>query len=469
VAIVDSGITSWHDDLSDPATAQRVDRFVDFVNGRALAYDDHGHGTHVAGIVAGNGHDSSGARSGIAPAARLIGLKVLDQSGRGRISDVIAALGYVLVSKDILNIRIVNLSLATAVYESYHLDPLTLAARRLVEAGIVVVAAAGNAGRDQNGVMRYGGVAAPGNAPWVLTVGASSHMGTVGRGDDTVAPFSSRGPGAVDYGAKPDLLAPGVGIESLSDPNSAFYTSKSAFLLGGSIPTSYLPYLSLSGTSMAAPVVSGTVALMLQANPSLTPNHVKAILQYTAQAYPGHDALTQGAGFLNAKGAVELARFLAAPSSEVHPRPPEWSGRVIWGNRLIAGGRLTASANAWSTTVTWGASRTAGGQMVDWGLICGGASCGAAAEAWSRWGTACADSACSRVTWGDGESQNVVWGTTCGGEDCPTPWSPAAAAAVLTGSTQGATLVWGTEADETLVWGTSCADPSCEPVVWSSQ
>ena len=469
IAVVDSGITSWHDDLGGPAVTQRVDRFIDFVNGRSLPYDDYGHGTHVAGIVAGNGHDSGGARSGIAPAAHLIGLKVLDHAGRGRLSDVIAALGSVLVLKDVLNIRIVNLSLAAGVYESYHLDPLTLAARRLVEAGVVVVAAAGNNGRDQNGVMHYGGVAAPGNAPWVLTIGASSHMGTVGRGDDTVAPFSSRGPSSVDYSAKPDLLAPGVGIESLSDPNSAFYVSKSAYLLGGSIPTPYLPYLSLSGTSMAAPVVTGTVALMLQANPSLTPNHVKAILQYTAQVYTGYDPLTQGAGFLNAKGAVELARLLAVPSSDVHPRPPEWSGRLIWGNQLITGGRLTANANAWSTTVTWGASRTAGGQMVDWGVICSAASCSGSTATWNRWGTACADSACSRVTWGEGASQNIVWGTSCGGEDCPTPWTPAAAGSVVTGSTEGTTLVWGTASDETLVWGTSCSDPGCEPVIWSSQ
>src|SRR4029450_10463246 len=153
---------------------------------------------------------------------------------------------------------------------------------------------------------QYAGITAPGNAPWVLTVGASSHMGTVDRADDTIAAFSSRGPAAIDYTAKPDLVAPGVGLESLTDPASWMYGAKSAYLLNGTVATSYLPYLSLSGTSMAAPVITGTVALMLQANPALTPNAVKAILQYTAQLYPGHDALTQGAGFLNAKGAVEL-------------------------------------------------------------------------------------------------------------------------------------------------------------------
>src|SRR4029078_11089231 len=103
-------------------------------------------------------------------------------------------------------------------------------------------------------------------------------MGTADRADDTMAALSSRGPGAIDYGAKPDVVAPGVGIESLSDPNSAFYSQRSQYLLSATLDTWYLPYLSRSGTSMATPVVTGTVALMLQANPALTPNAVKAIL-----------------------------------------------------------------------------------------------------------------------------------------------------------------------------------------------
>ena len=152
VAIIDSGSGPSPDDLTDgPGGISRVDRFVDFVNGRPIPYDDYGHGTHVAGIVAGNGFDSDGARAGIAPAARLIALKVLDASGQGRISDVIAALDDAVAQKDALNIRVINLSVAAAVYESYNVDPLTLAAQRAVAAGIVVVAAAGNDGRSAEG------------------------------------------------------------------------------------------------------------------------------------------------------------------------------------------------------------------------------------------------------------------------------------------------------------------------------
>jgi serine protease AprX len=460
VAVIDSGAAASHDDLLGGA-GPRVDRFVDFVNGKADAYDDYGHGTHVAGIIAGNGFDSSGARSGVAPGARLTVLKVLDGAGGGRISDVIAAIDYVIENKDALNIRVMNLSVATGVYESYYTDPLTLAAQRAVLAGIVVVAAAGNNGRDAEGRTHHGGITAPGNAPWVLTVGASSHMGTTDRSDDTVATFSSRGPGAIDYAAKPDLVAPGVGIESLSDPASTFYTARSQYLLNGTVDTSYLPYLSLSGTSMSAPVVAGTVALMLQANPSLTPNEVKAILQYTAQFYPGYDRLTEGAGFLNAKGAVELARYLASPATVEYPASETWTSHVIWGNRLLRGGRFTPAASAWATDVMWGAATTPAGASVEFGLLCSSNTCDDA-RPWR---------------FGEGTAFNVVWGDTCSGNDCAvTAWSTTVVwgtsdegdTVVWGTSDEGDTVVWGTSGDEgdTVVWGTSCSDPACEPVVW---
>jgi len=436
VAIIDSGITSWHDDLAGATGTQRVDHFVDFVNGTTTPYDDYGHGTHVAGIVAGDGFDSSGARGGIAPAAHIVALKVLDRTGAGRISDVIAALGYVVAHSGELNIRVVNLSVAAAVYESYNLDPLTLAAKAAVDAGIVVIAAAGNNGRSPDGATRYGGVTSPGNAPWVLTVGASSHMGTVDRSDDTIAVFSSRGPTAIDGAAKPDVVAPGVGIESLSDPSSGLYSTKSAYLLNGTASTTYLPYLSLSGTSMSAPVVAGTVALMLQANPTLTPNAVKAILEYTAQPYAGYDRQTQGAGFLDAGGAVEMARSFAVAGGGDAPAP-RWNAALIWGSRQVSGGRLRANASAWSSAVTWGSPVTNAGEAVDWGVVCLSAAC----DATSAWTLASmlGGSAVNGVADGD----TVVWGTT-----------------------DGDTVVWGTTDGDTVVWGTSCTDPGCEPVVW---
>jgi len=503
VAVIDSGVTPWHDDLANASGSQRVDRFVDFVNGQSAAYDDYGHGTHVTGIIAGNGFDSSGALSGIAPAAHVVELKVLDGTGGGRISNVIAAFGYVLANKDVQHIRVVNVSLGATVYESYNFDFLTLAAKRVVDAGVVVVAAAGNNGISA-GTPNYGSITSPGNAPWVLTVGASSHMGTADRADDTVAPFSSRGPTAVDYAAKPDLVAPGVGTESLSAPDSFLYRSRSQYLVSGTVPTPWLPYLSLSGTSQATPVVTGTVALMLQADPALTPNAVKAILQYTAQPYSDYDAMTQGVGFLNAKGAIELARSFAAPF-DPQPSDSEWSQQLIWGNHRVWGGYLTPDANAWSTQVEWGDTRTSGGNDIAWGLEWSPDAFGSGGT-WVPWSVHCLDFTCSSADWG--QSENVVWGSSCGGADCQsgsTPpvfndvdslfasgtdsltlvwgtidpqtgatledtivWGTMNGQTIVWGTTSGQTIVWGTTNGQTIVWGTTgCDDPSCEPVIWN--
>jgi hypothetical protein len=188
---------------------------------------------------------------------------------------------------------------------------------------------------------------------------------------------------------------------------------------------------------MAAPVVTGTVALMLQANPALTPNAVKAILQFTSQSYSAYDPLTQGAGFLNAGGAVELARAFANPAGAT-PNSSSWSRRLLWGNRLITGSALAPQAMAWGTGVTWGASRTPDGQRIEW----------------------------------SGKSRNAVWGSTCGGADCQEPWTLESASAddesVVWGTDDAESVVWGTSADdESVVWGTSCSDPACEPVVWN--
>jgi len=304
IAIIDSGVTSAHDDLGP----DRVVHFANFVDLQPEPHDGYGHGTHVAGILAGSGFDSGGARRGIAPGAHLVVLKALDGHGDGFISNAIAALDYAVDHRLELNIRVINLSVAAGVYESYKTDPLTLAARRAVEAGIVVVTAAGNLGRDSKGMSQYGGITAPGNAPWVLTVGAASHNGTPDPADDTVAPFSSMGPSSIDLVEKPDLVAPGVGIESLADRGSSLFRTRPAGRVWGTVPTDAEPYLSLSGTSMAAPVVAGTVALMVQANPALTPEAVKGVLLASASRHEDESPRAQGAGFLNARAAVELAR-----------------------------------------------------------------------------------------------------------------------------------------------------------------
>src|SRR5438093_9037641 len=454
VAVIDSGVATWHDDLTNHTTAsypygdQRVSAFVDFVNGQTLPYDDNGHGTHVSGIIAGNGTDSNGQKAGVAPDAKIVSLKVLDANGAGTISNIIQALDWVVANRTTYNIRVANLSVGAGVHESYWTDPLTLAAKRAVDAGVVIVAAAGNIGKNPLGQTQYGGIMAPGNAPWVLTVGASSTQGTPARGDDVMAGYSSRGPTFIDYAAKPDLIAPGTGTVSLAAPGSTFYSTKAAFLIPGSVETAFTPYLTLSGTSMASPVVAGTVALMLQANPSLTPNAVKAILMYTAQQRSAYNALTEGAGFLNTLGAVRLARFYAtAEPGQTMPVQKMWSKHILWGNHMIKGGYLDPSANAYQLGINWGVARTDTNDNITWGSLCDADDCdnitwGSSEEDNITWGSACTSATCDDVVWGSnvaGNDANVVWGGDCGGADCDN-------------------IVWGSSTGNTtgnVVWGSS--------------
>jgi serine protease AprX len=372
VATIDSGVSLAHDDLGPG----RVVHWADFVAHQPVAYDDYGHGTHVAGIIVGAGVDSAGGRRGIAPGADLVVLKALDGTGNGHISDVIAAVDYAIANRDRFNIRVLNLSVAAGVYESYLTDPLAQAALRAVRAGIVVVAAAGNFGLNANGEAQYGTIAAPGNAPWVLTVGAADDKGTPDRSDDIVAAFSSRGPTAIDGTSKPDLVAPGVGIESTADPSSTLYAIQPRARVWGATSTVSQPYLRLSGTSMAAPVVTGTVALMLQADPHLTPNAVKAILQFTAEPRPNTDQSTQGAGLLNARGAVALARQLTmarrspAQLEEMSGGTAHWGRQLIWGVHRVVGDSIQPAMAAWDLDVTWGAETTPAGEPFNWGALC---------------------------------------------------------------------------------------------------
>ena len=475
VAVIDSGVTNWHDDMringygeTQPgvlslATAslsatglvlpanQRVAHFKDFVNGLTAAYDDWGHGTHVAGIIAGNGYDSRGVREAIAPGAHIVSLKALDRNGSGTISNIIAAIDYAIAVKSQYNIRVINMSLGAGVYESYNSDPLTQAAKRAVMAGIVVVASAGNMGRAQDGSPQYGAIGAPGNAPWVLTVGASSTNGNADRRDDTIASYSSRGPTMIDFAAKPDLVAPGTGTVSMADPLSRIYAEKASMLVGGLVSgLSYKPYVTLSGTSMSAPVVAGTVALMLHANPSLTPNMVKAILQYTAQVYPSYDYLTQGAGFLNARGAVVLAEyFRTGGPGDRYPRMKGWSRHIFWGNRRVSGGVLTPNGTAWASNIVWGESQTATGENIVWGENCDTAACDNIV-----WG--------NNIVWGDDGDDNIVWGNTDGDNIV---WGNSDVDNIIWGDGEFDNIVWG-NSDDNIVWGNDCAGANCDNIVW---
>ncbi len=177
----------------------------------ATGRTSYGHGTHVGALIAGGAGTGADIAdySGVAPAARLINLRVLDAQGAGRASDVIEAIDWAIENRSAYNIRIINLSLGTPVVQSYQDDPLCEAVERAVSAGIVVVAAAGNYGVTKDGALVFGSVTSPGNDPAALTVGAVDMQGTAKRSDDTVAKYSSKGPTLFDLVIKPDLVAPG--------------------------------------------------------------------------------------------------------------------------------------------------------------------------------------------------------------------------------------------------------------------
>ena len=368
VATIDSGISAEHETIA----TGRVVHWMDFVTHQDVPYDDYGHGTHVAGIIAAS---DSGDGRGVAPGADLIVLKALDGTGSGKVSDVIAAVDYAIANRDRFNIRVINLSVAAGVYESYHTDPLAQAALRAVRAGIVVVAAAGNFGRAPDGEPQPGTIAAPGNAPWVLTVGASDDRATPDPADDVVASFSSRGPTAIDGLPKPDLIAPGVGIEAAADPASALFALRPRGRVWGDGHAG-LPSLRLSGTSMAAPVVAGTVALIAQAAPGLTPNAIKAILEFTAQPRAGEDDEAQGTGLLNIRGAIALARQLSTQPVDWSSLEAatggtrSWSHRIIWGAQRVTGDVLPRAIRAWDLDVPWGDDGRATGEAVTWAALC---------------------------------------------------------------------------------------------------
>jgi serine protease AprX len=266
-AVIDTGIFP-HNDLINPQN--RIIAWNDLVNKKVAPYDDNGHGTHVSGIIAGNGGLSRGRFTGIAPKALLVGVKVLDREGTGEVSTVISGIEWCLSQRSALNIRIINLSLGATAQESYRTDPLCRALSSAWKQGIVVCTAAGNEGPDA------GTINTPGINPLIITVGNVNDQETPSVGDDSIENSSSRGP-TIDNIVKPDLLAPGTKITSLWHKKN---------------------YQTLTGTSMATPLVSGAVALILQKWPLLKPNKVKQILLKNTRSL-GLNANCQGAGILD--------------------------------------------------------------------------------------------------------------------------------------------------------------------------
>lgn len=425
VAVIDSGVNAVADLGVPGSKATRVIHSQNFDVSANTTSDLYGHGTHVAGIIAGNGANSSCANCdftfrGIAPNANIINLRVLDQYGSATDSTVIVAINQAIVLKTQYNIRVINLSLGRGIFESYTLDPLCRAVEQAWKAGIVVVAAAGNYGRDNsNNNNGYGTITAPGNDPYVITVGAMKTMGTASRADDLIATYSSKGPTMLDHVVKPDLVAPGnLIVSSLASTSDTLYALYPQNLVpisdytASSNTNASSSYYRLSGTSMAAPMVSGAVALLLQQNPTLAPDQVKARLmksaykvfpQYSSYTDPStgitytdqYDIFTVGAGYLDVYAALnntDLAPATAGNalsptaaydstsgtvslvdgSSVIWGSSVVWGNSVVWGTSVIWGSTTTGQSVIWGSSVVWGNSTTSGfsviwGSSVVWG------------------------------------------------------------------------------------------------------
>lgn len=422
IAVLDSGVMASHKSFTDASGASRVKRSVNIrklgstlsslwdagkdygssidpgssgrqylenlVDTSGDAFQDpFGHGTMVASVAAGRAVPGATNTTGIAPGASIIDVRVLNGMGMGEVSDALAAFDWVLYHAKEYNIRVVNVSFAADSTTSYLVDPLCRAVRNTVAAGLVVVVAAGNFGLDK-GMRTFGTISSPGDEPSAITVGSVNPHATVVRADDTVNMFSSRGPtrgGIVDAAnvrhpdnlLKPDLVAPGNAVlGALSSTNSG--TTLNALVQAFPQLIVQAPgapgtgLMQLSGTSIAAPVVAGTVALMLQANAGLTPPIVKAMLQYTAQPLPDFNLLEQGSGQVNALGAVQLAGVVV----------PDLSTRLSHGNSLKAGDSILVKGKPVPAP-----SSVVGGQTIPWSrfVFMGGAHVLGGTDLFAKW------------------------------------------------------------------------------------
>ncbi len=287
VAVVDSGISA-HPDF----TGRLLTPYGDPAAGSPNPSDSYGHGTHVAGIIGGDGTASGGIYKGVAPGATLLAVGVSDEFGMSYEFDVVEGLQWIFENKDTYGIRVVNLSLNSTVEDTYNNSGIDAAAEILWFNGVVVVAAAGNSG--VSGPYNTARTA-PANDPFIIVVGASDEYDTIQKTDDAIASFSASGV-SLDNHLRPDLIAPGYNIYAALSPESSWGTTHPERVSLGD-------YIRLSGTSMAAPMVAGTVALLLEDEPNLTPDQVKYRLQETGSSLTDDNGRSWS--YLDVEAAIE--------------------------------------------------------------------------------------------------------------------------------------------------------------------
>ena len=347
VAVLDTGI----DHLPD--FAGRLAGGVDLTGGNSPFQDSYGHGTFVAGLIAGNGASSNGQYSGEAPGAKLVSIKVAGADGVTHLSTLISGLQWAVDHQGEYSIKVLNLSLGFQPNVSTVINPLDQAVEAVWRSGITVVASAGNAGPFN------GTVLSPGDDPMVITVGALDDMATPSPTDDEINDFSSVGPTSPDGWAKPDLVTSGRSVVSLAAPGSTIYTTYPSARVGAA-------NFAGSGTSFSAAITSGAAALVLAANPGLTPNQVKGRLLGTTSPGPVGNPFVDGHGALNAYAAatsgpidfnqspVSLIPVSVGATVSLSPTSPV----DTWNTALWAG----TSWNTPPVNVLWNGSSWNGGQ-----------------------------------------------------------------------------------------------------------
>jgi serine protease AprX len=415
VAVVDSGI-SPHAALTNKVIAN-----VSLVTGDSSVTDKFGHGTHVAGIIAGNTTAAQPVtglfNGGIAPGVQLVNVRVLGADGWGQTSDVIAGIQWVIANRARYNIRVINLSLGHPVMEPSATDPLCEVVADAVRAGIVVVAAAGNDGIAADGSRVLGGINSPGNSPMAITVGSLNTWGTAKRNDDTVTTYSSRGPTRFDGAVKPDVAAPGNKIVSLEAYGSRIPAEYSYLHRAGSGTNSYMQ---LSGTSMAAPIVSGGVALLLQGTPSMGPSQVKMALQAGATYVPNGGLMGAGAGSVNFMASRKSASTLLGllPSGLIGGLLAAPSGAMYWdqgtlANRLYAGKGIRLLSLLQAPLAWLNVSLL---NIGDLNLIGAGNPLASMMPKWLLYGEVAGWTGGQSIMWGDSiydpSGQSIMWGDT---------------------------------------------------------
>jgi serine protease AprX len=339
VAVVDSGI-SPHPDFADYWGNSRIIGRVNFTPDTLTPDDFYGHGTHVAGTIAGLGQASNQRYVGVAPEAKLVDIKVMDDWGYGTTSGVLAGLQWIYENHAAYNIKVVNLSLNSRINESYHESALSAALEVLWFNKIVVVVSAGNGGKQR--------LYPPANDPFVITVGAADDKGTAAISDDTLPAFSAYGMTADGF-FKPDIVAPGTNIVAplSGDDNNLTWAHPDNRLPA---PDTY-NYYKMSGTSMAAGVVSGAVALLLEDEPNLTPDQVKYRLQATARPFSRGESCSTGAGYLDIYNAVNGSSTQSA-NTNLQASQLLWTGNdpVTWGS--VSWNSVSWNSVSWNS-VSW--------------------------------------------------------------------------------------------------------------------